>query len=48
MIRDSFHQTCKSAYFREDRRAGCNTGDFRCHDIGFLLLRFVGLQGVRV
>lgn len=48
MIRDSFYQTCKSAYFREDRRAGCNTSDFRCHDIGFLLLRFVGLQSVWV
>lgn len=48
MIRNSFYQTCKPAYFRENRRAGCNTCDFRCHDFGFLLLRFVGLQSVWV
>lgn len=48
MIGDSFYQTCKSAYFREDRRVGCNTSDFHCHDIGFVLLRFAGLQSVWV
>lgn len=39
MIRGSFYQTCKSAYFREDRRVGCNTSDICCYDIGFVLLR---------
>lgn len=48
MIGDSFYQTCKSAYFREDRRVGCNTSDLHCHDIGFVLLRFAGLQSVWV
>lgn len=42
-MRDSFYQTGKSAYFGKDRRVGCNTGDLCCHDIGFVLLRFVGV-----
>lgn len=46
--RHSFYKTGKSAYFGEDRRAGCNTGDLCCHDVGFIFVRLDGLQNMRV